>query len=166
MKEIYKNPLLYYVLVPMVLVFWPAAVWLVYIPNVEKKLKTTETSYNKTQELIGSILTIDTGRLESDGGKGAEIQFDYVAAVDRITKSNNISSSSYNINTKPERMSKGQKSQGAKMILWDIDITRFAKFMSDIQLRWGNLQCEKVVMTKQEGVADSWRIEVDFEYYY
>ena len=32
MKDVYKNPILYYILVPVVVALWPLLVWSVYLP--------------------------------------------------------------------------------------------------------------------------------------
>jgi hypothetical protein len=49
-----------------------------------------------------------------------------------------------------------------------VDIAKFAKFLSMIQLRWGNLQCERVKLTKKEGLTDKdvWDVDMEFKYYF
>ncbi len=32
-KEIYKNPMFYYILVPALAAFWPVIIWGVYLPG-------------------------------------------------------------------------------------------------------------------------------------
>ena len=60
----------------------------------------------------------------------------------------------------------GQKSQTANIILKQIDITRFAEFISTLQLRWPNLQCEMVKLTYLKGLKDAWKVDVKFKYYF
>jgi hypothetical protein len=60
----------------------------------------------------------------------------------------------------------GQKSQSAKVGLKQVDITKFAKFLSTVQLRWANLQCSQVKLTKKKGLPDTWDVDLDFKYYY
>jgi hypothetical protein len=52
------------------------------------------------------------------------------------------------------------------VVLKEVDITKFAKFLSTIQLRWANLQCVKVKLTKKKGLRDTWDVDLDFKYFY
>ncbi len=60
----------------------------------------------------------------------------------------------------------GQKSQSANVSLSQIDIVKFAEFLSTIQLRWANLQCNRVKLTKKQGLPDVWDVDIEFKYYY
>ena len=59
-----------------------------------------------------------------------------------------------------------QKSQGATVSLKQIDIVKFSEFLSTIQLRWANLQCNRVKLTHKQGLPDMWDIDIEFKYYY
>ena len=58
MKDIYKNPTLYYVLVPVVVVLWPLLVWAVYLPEAEENWQDEKAQYKKAQKIIEEILNI------------------------------------------------------------------------------------------------------------
>jgi hypothetical protein len=62
----------------------------------------------------------------------------------------------------------GQKNQSATVNLREVGITEFAEFLSMIQLRWVNLQCERVKMTKKQNLPgnDLWDVDITFKYYY
>jgi hypothetical protein len=77
-----------------------------------------------------------------------------------------IPSTDYKLNSGIIITSAGQKSQNAKVGLMQVDITKFAKFLSTVQLRWANLQCGQVKLTKKKGLPDSWDVDLDFKYYY
>ena len=166
MKEIYKDPLFYYVLVPVVVGLWPLLVGVVFLPSVQANWEKQKSQYNKSQKIIKQILTIDPDRLDYDGSKKGESEFDYSRAVDKVASSCGISPANYNISSRPVRSSGGQKSQSAMVILKDVGVTSFAEFLSKMQLRWENLQCEKVKLTKKKGLKDVWKIDVDLKYYY
>jgi hypothetical protein len=36
MREVYKNPMLYYLLIPVLVGIWPLLVWGVYLPRAEQ----------------------------------------------------------------------------------------------------------------------------------
>ena len=166
MKDIYKNPILYYILVPIVVALWPLFVWGLYLPEADKKLEDNIKRCDKTDAIIEEILKLDRDRLEFADLKNNTAEFDYANAVHKIAGSCSISSTNYELSSKPARTSKGQKTQSCHVELKQIDITKFARFLSTIQLRWANLQCENVTLTKGKGQPDMWRVDLDFKYYY
>jgi hypothetical protein len=52
--------------------------------------------------------------------------------------------------------------------LKQVGITEYAKFLSMIQLRWVNLQCERAKLVKRQNLPDNdmWDVDVTFKYYY
>ena len=166
MKDIYKNPIFYYILVPVVSALWPAIVWTAYLPQTEKNWENEKARYEKSQKIIQEILTLDPERLDFSGRKDTAAQFNYAAVVDDIARTCKIPSVNYNISSKPPRKSGGQKTQSCQVTLKEVDITSFSEFLSTIQLRWANLQCESVKLTKKKGLPDAWKVDLDFKYYY
>ncbi|HUT28470.1 MAG TPA: hypothetical protein VMX13_01665 [Sedimentisphaerales bacterium] len=166
MRDIYRNPTLYYILVPVVVAVWPLLVWGVYLPNADDKWDDDSKQYTEALKTIEKILELDEGRLEfADSQKTAE-QFEYAIAVDRVTRSCGISSKDYELSSKPIRTSRGQKIQSCHVVLKQVDITSLARFLSTLQLRWPKLQCEILKLTKIKGLRDAWKVDLDFTYYY
>jgi len=166
MKEIYKNPMLYYIVVPILVALWPLLVWGVYLPRVGDSWNDGKTEYGKARDIMLNILTIDPERLEFVDPNTASTKFDYLVAVDKVAGQCRISSANYTFSSGPVIKAGDQKSQTATVILKAIDMTRFASFLSTIQLRWANLQCTKVKLTKKKGLPDMWKADLDFKYYY
>ena len=166
MKDIYKNPMFYYILVPVILAVWPLLVWAVYIPRVQEKWQVDKTQYEKAQKIIAEILLLDPDRLKFTGPKNKPAEFDYAVVVEKIASLCKIPPTSYELNSGRITTSSGQKSQSANVGLNEIDITRFAKFLSMIQLRWTNLQCTKVSLKQKKGLPDVWDFDLSFKYYY
>jgi len=165
MKDIYKNPILYYILVPLLVALWPLLVGSVYLPESRKTLKDEISQYEDAKKIIGKILELDRERLEFAPQK-ASGEFDYAVAIVKIASLCEIPTANYNISSSPIRTPGGQKIRDAQVALKDVEITKFAKFLSTIQLRWGSLQCEKVTLTKSKGVPDTWKVDLNFRYYY
>jgi cytochrome oxidase assembly protein ShyY1 len=165
MKDIYKNPNLYYILVPVVIALWPLLVWAVYLPRAERNLDTEIEQYDKAQANIEGILSLDADRIHLADAKTGAAEFDYVNEVYRIAALSGIPQSKCKINS-GMIMPGEQKSQGAKVNFSDIDIVKFARFLSTIQLRWANLQCMVIRLSKNKNLPDSWNIDLDFKYYY
>jgi len=166
MTDIYKNPTLYYILVPIIAALWSLLVWGVYLPNAERNWQTEKAQYNKAQSIIAEILTFDPDRLEFADSKTGAAEFDYASAVEKIASLCRIPSTNYKLSSRPIMNSGGQKSQSAQVSLKQVDIVKFAKFLSTIQLRWANLQCAKVKLTKKKGPPDAWDVDLEFKYYY
>ncbi|MGB2810112.1 MAG: hypothetical protein WBC22_20395 [Sedimentisphaerales bacterium] len=166
MKEIYKNPMLYYILVPCMAALWPLLVWAVYLPAAERDFKEERSQYDDANDIILEILALDPTRLElADPNKTAD-KFDYATAVSDVARRCWIPATNYTVSSKPERSSSGKKSQSATVVLKQVDISSFANFLSKIQLRWANLQCESVTLTQKKGLKDVWKVDLDFKYYY
>ena len=166
MKDIYKNPVLYYILVPCLAALWPLLVWAVYLPTAESDLKEGITGYKKAQVTIDSILELDPTRLENDDPNKTADKFDYATAVSNVANRCRIAATNYTVSSKPIRISSGKKSQGAKVVLNEVSIANFADFLSKIQLRWADLECESVTLTQKKGLLDVWKVDLDFKYYY
>ncbi len=167
MKDIYKNPIFYYVLVPIMAALWPLLVWAVYIPKAEGKWEKEKKQYDGAQKIMEKILTLDPGRLDFADSKSGAAEFEYYVAVDKIASQHKISATNYKLSTRDIITSSGgQKTRTANIGMDKIDIARFARFLSTIQLHWANLQCESVKLTKQKGHPDAWKADLKFKYYY
>jgi hypothetical protein len=166
MKDIYKNPMLYYILVPCLAALWPLLVWAVYLPAAESDLKDGRAKYEEAQVTIDAILELDPDRLKNDGPNKAAEKFDYATAVNDIANKCRIAATNYTVNSRPMRTSSGKQSQSATVTLNDVNIANFADFLSKIQLRWANLECESVSLTQKKGLVDVWKVELKFKYYF
>jgi hypothetical protein len=168
MKEIYKNPTLYYILVPIVVALWPLFVWGVYLPDAEHSLKREMNQYSDANDIMLEILALDPDRLDPNANS-ASAEFAYVSAVARVANVCGIPSTNYKLSTAPiiTKPKQGTKTQTATVGLKDIDIVRFAKFLSTIQLRWADLECTQLrKLKKKENFPDRWDVDLEFKYSY
>jgi len=166
MKDIYRNPIVYYAALPVVIAFWPLLTKTVYTPKAEKKLKTYKTNYVKAQKEIERILVLDPGRLADADPNAAPGSFDYAVEVERTARLHQIPATNYSLISRPIHKSRGQKTQNATVSLKEIDIKKFAEFLSALQLRWAGLQCEKTTLTRKKTGPDKWDADITFKYYY
>ena len=166
MKDIYKNPIVYYIAVPVVIGLWPLLLWSVYLADAEQSLENELAQYEKAEKVMGEILTLDPDRLKYAKSKGSAIKFDYTVALDEAAERCDILPENYKFNSKPSRDKRGEKSQKAGVALKKISIAKFANFLSVIQLRWADLKCEQAKLTKQKGLPDTWKVDIKFNYYY
>jgi hypothetical protein len=165
-RELIKNPVFYYVLVPAVLALWPLIGWALYLPAARSGWQQEQKLYEESQKIIGDILTIDPDRLQFAGAKQAGDKFDYAGAIDKVATSCQISPTSYRLSSGVITKSGDQKTQNANISLKDVDVVRLAKFLSTLQLRWSNLQCTRVKLTAKKEVKDRWDVDLDFKYFF
>lgn len=164
MKDIYKNPFLYYILVPVVVALWPLLVWAIYLPQVEKSYDNEEAQCKKAEQTVLEIFSLDPDRAIDANDTSTE--FTYASAVNRVAGLCKIPPTKYNLSSRMIMKSERQKSQSANVALKEVDIVSFARFLSLIQKRWPNLQCNRVKLTKKEGLPDVWDVDMEFKYYY
>ncbi len=168
MREIYKNPVLYYVAIPVLVGLWPLLVWTVYLPSVQEDIQEQITEYGKAEQIMIEILTLDPERLEFAEPNETSAEFSYNVAVNKVASMCDISPGNYKVHSGIEIETKNQRSQTASVDLNQIDVAKFAKFLSLIQLRWANLQCELVKLTRKDNMPskDVWDVDLRFKYYY
>jgi hypothetical protein len=166
MKDLYKNPNLYYVLVPVLVTLWPLLVWAVYLPDAKKSWDKEKTQYTEGQLVISDILSIDPGRIELAGSKEQADKFEYAPAISEVASLCGISPANCDLSSQPPRPFKGQTTQSCHVVLKQIDIGSFAEFLSTLQLRWPALELDQANFTKKRGLPDAWKIDLDFKYYY
>ncbi len=166
MKDMLKTPIFYCILIPVLVGMWPLLVRAYYLQHAQEQWEDQKEQFEEFQEIIPQILELDPERLDYEKNDKDAAEFDYAVAIEQIATLCKIPSSAYRLSSSIVTRSGKQKSQSASVSLEDIDITRFAKFLSAIQLRWSNLQCERLKLTKQQGEKDSWDIDLELKYYY
>jgi hypothetical protein len=166
MKDIYKNPILYYIAVPLVVGLWPLLVWAIYLPAAQEDIKDQREQYKRADAIMMEILTLDPERLEFADVNDTAAEFSYGGAVDGVASICGIPASNYKVGTMMIIATREQKSQSGTVDLRQVDMVKFARFLSMIQLRWPSLQCERVKLTQKEGPPDVWDINIEFKYYY
>jgi len=166
MKQIYKNPVFYYILVPAVIALWPLLVGVVHLPSARKGLNEDIRLYKQAQQTIGQILKLDPERLDFAQNGKVDAEFEYYRAVDLVARKVGIPPSNYELSSKPPRTAKRQKIQTCHVELKDVDIKKFADFLSMMKLRWTSLECTKVTLTRKKDRPDAWKVDIDFKYYF
>jgi hypothetical protein len=168
MKDIYKNPILYYIVVPVIVGLWPLLVWAIYLPAAQKDIEEQMSQYNKAEPIMMEIFTLEPDRLEFADSNDTAADFTYGEAIDRVASLCRIPPSKYNLSSAMIITTNEKKSQSASVDLKQVDIRKFARFLSMMQLRWANLQCEQLKLTKKQNLPDNdmWDVDIKFKYYY
>jgi len=166
MKDIYKNPTLYYILVPAIIAMWPLLIWGVYLPGANNSLNKELKDYKDAGVLMEEILRLDPDRLALIDVKLDTEEFDYARAVQQVATVCGIPSANYKLSSGIIITTSGKRSQSANVALKEVGMEKFARFLSTIQLRWENLQCDRVKLTKKKGLPDAWDADLVFKYFY
>ena len=167
MKDILKNPIIYYIITPIFIAVWPVLVFAIYLPKAENKLESNIKDYTEADNIMLDILSLAPERIETGDPNKEVVEFDYGRVVYEIASQCNIHPTKYKLDTQPSSGSKNSKTTQSSLVRFiGIDITSFAKFLSMIQAQWPKLVCESVKLNKKKNVPDEWDINVNFKYYY
>ena len=168
MKDIYRNPILYYIAVPVIVGLWPLLVWAIYLPAAQKDVEDQIAQYKKAEPIMMEIFTLEPDRLEFADSNDTAADFTYGEAIDRVASLCRIPPSKYDLSSGTAIDLQGKKSQNASVDLKQVDIRKFARFLSMMQLRWANLQCEQLKLTKKKNLPDNdmWDVDIKFKYFY
>ena len=161
MKDLHKNPVLYYVLIPLLVSMWPLFVWFKYLPEANEDLQQQKQDMVDANGLIHEILSMDPDRLSyAKNSQGKTVEFTYIDAISQVAKTCGIPTPVLH------EKNKTAKSQAADVRLDDVDIVRCSRFLSTLQLHWSKLQCTQINLTKTKGLKDRWKVSLRFNYFF
>ncbi|MCL5282320.1 MAG: hypothetical protein M1376_20735 [Planctomycetes bacterium] len=167
MREVYKNPMLYYLLIPVLVGLWPLLVWGFYLPRAEHDREIEGGLCVEGQARVIDILQLDPDRPNITPEKGQiTASFDYGNAVARVANLCKIPPSNCPFTSSGTMVSGGKKRQDARVELKNVGIVQAAKFLWTMQSMWATLQCEAITLTKNKGTPDQWNVDLRFMYHY
>ena len=168
MKDLYRNPILYYIAIPVMVGLWPLLVAAVYLPAAQEDIDKQITEYGRAEQIMIDILTLDPERLEFAEPNEATTEFSYTGVVHKVASLCGIPAGNRKVRSGIIVETRDRKSQTASVDLNQVDIVKLARFLSMIQLRWANLQCESVKLTRKDKMPsnDVWDVDIKFKYYY
>lgn len=164
MQDIYKNPILYYILVPVMIGLWPLWLRAIGNPSAKNNFHKETQQYKDAEKKIAEILKLDPPRLDYARAQKQADKFDYDTAIAQTVKQCSLSRD-YKLSSGKTRKTREQVSQDATLSLDKIEIEKFAKFLSMLQMRWPNLQCTHLKLTKKKNAKDLWKIDLRLQYY-
>ena len=166
MREIYRNPIFYYLLIPVLVALWPLLVWGVYLPGAQQSHENECRLFTDGEKCIDDILELDPDRPKVIDVNQATLEFSYGSAVDRVANLCKIPASNWTSSAGNIIKSQNKKRQDAMVKLTNVSIAQAAKFLWTMQITWATLNCEKVKLTKKKGLPDQWDVDLSFTYYY
>jgi hypothetical protein len=122
--------------------------------------------YGDAQNLIVELIEKDPDRLTAARESQKLGKFTYAEAVDRVANLCRIPSGSLDLTTGNIVTSAKRETQQARVGLSDVSIVQAAKFLSTIQAMWVSLTCDRVKLSKKQGMPDQWDMDLSFKYDY
>ena len=167
MREIYKDPLLYYVLIPLLVGIWPLLIWAMYLPGAKQARDREAGLCVQGQVDVNDILKIDPERPDVTKTTPAQAEFTYVAAAGRVANLCKIPSSNWKADSGGISTANGKKRQDGSVNLSAVSIKQAASFLWRIQSMYPmRLTCESVKLQAKKGMKDQWDAVFNFHYYY
>jgi hypothetical protein len=161
MKDLHKNPMLYYILIPLVALAWPAVMWFKYLPAMADQRETWKGYVVDSNDLVIEILTLDPERLTYSDQEETSVNFEYEMAVDKVARSLRMGNQ-YELRPSAKSANK----QAAEVSLNNIGIIQCSQFLSTLQMHWNGLQCTRLGITNKKTTKDRWDVTMSFTYYY
>lgn len=167
MRDIHRNPVLYYLGIPLLIGLWPLLVWAVYLPAAERNCNQDYSLLIEGQTQIMGILEIDPQRIIRGVDPNNVVrEFAYDVAVPQIANLCAIPPGNLQYGAGGKVNFSGKQRQDGTVNLKDVGIVQAAKFLSMIQTTYVNLQCDKIELTKRKDMPDQWKVDLHFIYYY
>ncbi len=166
MRDIHRNPIVYYLLIPVLIGVWPLLVSCVYLPAAEKSRDADYDFLLEGQTAIMEILEVDPQRTSMADPNRVAGEFAYAKAIDREANLCGILPSNHTVDAGNIIVMSGKKRQDARVELKDVGIIQAARFLSAMQSTWVNLTCDKIELSKRKGMPDQWKVNLHFVYYY
>jgi hypothetical protein len=127
MREIYKNPMFYYVLIPVLVGMWPLLVRARYLPRAEDNRRHDGDLCVDGQAKALDILFIDPERPTMTTKNVVPTEFSYGAAVDRVANLCKIPATNWDLAAGGFMSSSGKKRQDARVKLTNVSIVQDRK---------------------------------------
>lgn len=162
LNDLHKNPMLYYVLVPLAAAVWPFLLYSQTLPQAQKELDKEKSYVVDVNNLVQQILTLDPMRLRDPNARATGGRtFDYATEVDRVAKVCGIGS----YESRPEKvMDKNRKTQSASVSLNNVGLVKIALFISTLLGDWTDLECTKIELDLNKNEKDVWKVKLGFNY--
>ena len=166
MKIDYKNPMLYYIMVPVLAGLWAVLAGSVFYPNSVKACDETRYESEDVDNQIKRLVDLQPERLAFKVEKKASEDFDFTKTINEFAQKYSISPSNYNLNVRGEARKSGMKTRSASISIKNIDIEKMAQFLSDMLFRWPDLKCENLGIEKVKNSKNNWKVDMKLTYYF
>lgn len=167
MKIDFKDPNMYYILVPVLAGIWAIAAGLVFYPKSVKAWEESEAQYTKAQDVIDQLVTLQPERLayKVDASAASE-DFDFTKTINEFASALSIPPSNYNLTVRSEANRAGRKTRSASVSIKTIDIEKLSQFLSALLLRWPDLKCDTLSFSKIKDAKNNWQADISLTYFY
>ena len=167
MKQAFKNPNTYYILVPAVATVWALLAGAVFYPQSVKAWDETKDQALQSEELIDQLVTLQPKRLAFKVDESSDTQeFDFSKTINEFAGVFGISPSNYNLTVRGETRKAKRRARSASMSIKTVDIETLSQFLSALLLRWPDMNCEVLSFEKIKNTKNNWSATLSLTYYY
>ena len=167
MRDFYKNIYFYLIMIPLLAGVWTATAATLSLPTAEKQFERKVDDWNDSKQYIFKILALDSGRLEYNNSSGDNSgEFAFRNVINKFTEENKIPASGYSLRAGTILKKGTRKIRTADMTIDNIDIVKFAEFVTNLTARWSNLQIETLTISNLQDGPDVWKATLKLTYTY
>jgi hypothetical protein len=167
MKDTFKNPVVFYVAIPVLAAAWPLFTWYKVFPQAVEGSRKWQGYVEKSEPLMVEILHLDPDRADPANTQTNSEEFDFVSAMDRVARLCRISTANSDPSAStPIGGGSKPKTQRGAIELKNVSIEQVAQFISTIRMQWPGLDCTKISLDYNEGTKDNWKVDLEFKYYF
>jgi hypothetical protein len=167
MKELLKNPNLYYIAAPVAAGLFTLAAALVFYPGAAGQWQDSETEFNEARNWAEKLLTAQPERLAYKvNEKNTSENFDFTVVINDFARAFEISPSNYTTSVKGEVRKQGKRARSATVSIKIIDIEKLCKFLSTMLAYWPDMECDVLSLDKGKAGKDDWKADMTLTYYY
>jgi len=166
MKDYYKNPNFYYILIPVAAMLWAVLARAVLLPETDSQWQKQVQENKKARSIITKILALDPDRINYAQQKDKVVEFEYSTSVEQFAKACRIAPSNYKLTGRSIVKRGDKKIKTGDLTINSVDIETFATFLSSMLIRWPDLQCNQLNFTKLKTAKDLWKVRIKFAYNY
>ena len=165
MKEFYKNPNFYLIIVPLAALIWAITTSTVLFASANDEWEKRKADFEKSQPIIKNILRLDPERINNlNKQKKNAGKFDYNMVIAKFADAHGIPATGYSLRASGRSRRGGQLTQSATLTIDNIKITPFSRFLTELLYVWPDLECEKLTLKKQNTGPDAWEAQLHYKY--
>jgi hypothetical protein len=167
MKEIVKNPNVYYVAAPVAAALFTLLAALVFYPGAITRWQDSESEFKEVQTKAEELLKLQPERLVFKvDEKNTAQTFDFTVVINDFAKVFGISHTNYTVSVKGEVKKQGKRARSATVSIKTIDIEKLCTFLSTMLAYWPDLECDVLSLDKGKAGKDDWKADITLTYFY
>lgn len=162
--DFYKKANFYFIVIPLAAAVWTVLTSMVFLKKANEEWAEIREESEISKPIITEILALDPERLELHKEKEKMGKFDYNIVIHKFSVAHDIPETGYDLSIAKPKRTKGVVIQGADLMIDNIKIETFSKYLSRMLYTWPDLQCDSLTLKNQNTGPDAWKATIDLKY--